>query len=415
MENLNEIEQRKIEIRALVATASDVELDAFEIELKTLDAQKESIQKRASLLEMAATAEPTKVYAEPSTQKRVKAFANFGEQLAAIKRQAQGLGMDDRQLRIENEQRALGMNVGVGSEGGLAIQTDFASGMLESAAKSGNILPLVDTYPISDNANSVSWVDIDESSVATTVFGGVQTYWAAEGASVTATKPKLMEKELKLQKLMGVAYATHEMEANSNFVSDLYSRAFETAINRELEASILAGTGVGKPKGIISGDHAIAVAKETGQPAATVKWENIVKMHNRAINKGNGSWIIHPDVQEQLDFLEFPVGVGGVPVYLPASSMGTLATLKGRPIIESDHCSALGTVGDINFIDLSDYMLIIKGGLITDYSIHVQFLTAENCFRFIFYANGMPKRSKTLTIKNSSIARSSSVSLATRA
>jgi hypothetical protein len=60
-------------------------------------------------------------------------------------------------------------------------------------------------------------------------------------------------------------------------------------------------------------------------------------------------------------------------------------------------------------------MLILKGGVQADTSMHVQFLTAENAFRFIFRMNGMPKRNKTMTIKNSSNARSSIVTLDARA
>lgn len=355
-----------------------------------------------------------KLNAEPKNHKRLKLFRNFGEQLAAIKRHYSSGIVDERQQRIENECRALGMNTNIGSEGGLAIQTDFAGMMMESAATQGNILPLVDRYDVSGNANSVQWVDIDEVTVATTVFGGVVVYWAGESNAVTASNPKLVDRELKLQKLMGIAYATHELEQNSNFVADLYTRAFQTAINRELEACIVAGTGAGKPLGIITGGQSVSVAKEAGQAAATVVYENIIKMYNRAINKQKSVWCIHPDVQEQLDFLTVPIGVGGVPVYLSASSLGTLPALKGRPIVESDHCAALGTVGDINFTDFNDYMMIFKGGLQQDYSIHVQFLTAQNCFRFIFYANGMPKRSSALTIKNSSNTRSSCVKLASR-
>lgn len=405
------------------------DVKALETEANELRASLEKLEKRDSLLkeietrkvETKSVSKPDeetnteeKIHAEPKSEKRLKLFRNFGEQLVAIKNQAVTGHIDERQMKLEKECRALGMNTVIGSEGGLAIQTDFAGMMMESAATAGNILPLVDRYDISGNSNSVEWVDIDETSVATTVFGGVQVYWAGEATSVTATNPKLLEKELKLQKLMGVAYATHELEQNSNFVSDLYSRAFQTAINRELEACIIAGNGVGKPLGMQVGAGAISVAKESGQPAETVLYENVIKMYNRAIDPQKSVWVNHPDVNEQLDFLQFPVGVGGVPIYLQQSSIGTLSSLKGRPIVPTDHCAALGTVGDINFVDFSDYMMIFKGGLQQDYSIHVQFLTAQNCFRFIFYANGMPKRSSALTIKNSSKTRSSCVKLATR-
>jgi HK97 family phage major capsid protein len=349
--------------------------------------------------------------------KGIRVFKNLAEQLSAVKNAANGI-VDERLNKLNKEfKNASGMSEGIGTDGGFAVQTDFAGMMMDSAAKAGNILPLVDRYEVSAGANSVKWVDIEETSVATTVYGGVQVYWAAEAAAVTASKPKLVEKELKLEKLMGLAYATYELESDSNFVSDLYSKAFTQGIRRTLEAAIVSGDGVGKPIGFLNSGSKVSVAKETGQTAATIVWENISKMYNRAKDKdsiSNFVWLAHPDTAEQFDFLAFPVGVGGVPVYLPASSVGSVATLKGRAIIETDHCSALGTEGDIFFVNLNDYMLITKGGVQADTSMHVQFLAAENAFRFIFRANGMPKNNKDLTIKNSNNKRSNIITLATR-
>ena len=357
----------------------------------------------------------TPVHAEPKDHTPLHLFGNFAEQLKAVKNAAVNGTVDPRLAQINNA--AQGANEGTPEEGGYVVQSDIAQGMMDSAAQAGNILPLVDRYNISGPSNRVEWNEIDESSVATTVFGGVQAYWASEAASVTASKPKIMEKELKLQKLMGIAYATYELDQDSNFTSQLYTRAFTLAIQRELENCIINGTGTGKPLGFLKGGALVSVAKETSQAADTVKWENIVKMYNRALNGDNAGyvWLMHPDVSEQLDFLNFPIGTGGVPVYLPAAIQGSVPTLKGKPIVKSDHCAALGDKGDINYVDLSQYMLITKGGVQADSSMHVQFLTAENCFRFIFRANGMPKHDKALTIKNSSNTRSPFVTLAARA
>lgn len=356
---------------------------------------------------------------EPKNDKGLRLFDNFADQLRAVKNAAGGV-VDDRLSKLNKEfKNATGMNEGIGTEGGFAVQTDFAGMLMDTAAKAGNILPLVDKYEVSGGANAVKWVEVDESSVATTVFGGVQVYWASEAAAVAASKAALIEKECKLEKLMGMAYATFELESDSNFISQLYSRAFSLGIQREMESCMIgaAGTGIGKPISILNSAGKVAVAAEAGQAAGTVLWENISKMYNRALNKdmiAKYVWLCHPDLAEQFDFLNFPVGTGGVPVYLQAAQVGSVSTLKARPIIETDHCSAAGTEGDIMFADLSDYMMIYKGGVKADTSIHVQFLTAENAFRFIFRCNGMPKRNKTLTIKNSSNARSSIVTLATR-
>ncbi len=354
----------------------------------------------------------------------LRLFRNLGEQLLAVREAAFGHGrLDERLERLNNEARSLGNNESTGADGGFAVQTDFAGAMMSSAVSTGDILSRVDTYEVSNAANSVKWTDIDESSVATTVFGGIQVYWRAEGGSVVASRPTLMEVKIDLESLMGVAYATDELMQDTTFMSQLYSRGFTTAIQRETEETIIDGSGVGKPKGILQSGALVVVAKESGQAADTVEYKNFAHMWGRlnATARRNAVWIMHPDVEEQLPFLSLPIGTGGVPVYLPPSgAFGTplgstpLATLFGKPIIPSDHCSALGDQGDVILSDLKEYFLAVKGGVQTASSIHVAFLTAENCYRFIFRVNGRTKKNQPVTIKNSSNKRSAFVTLAAR-
>jgi len=412
MRALADLESRTDEQEAEYVTAEN-EYDANEgiIARETKLAAAEAKAKEPDSPGYRPTGDGTDIVIKDRVQ---RPFRNFVEQLHAIKEVA-STGNGDERLNVLNA--VLGGNEGLGSEGGFAVQTDIAGAMLETAAKSGQILSRVDQFTVSDGSNAVKWVDVDETTVATTVFGGVQVFWAAEAAAVTATLPKLQERELKLEKLMGLAYATYELEKDSSFVNDLYTRAFEKAIQRELEGTIVSGTGVGKPLGFLTGGSLVTISKEAGQVAATVVWKNITKMFNRTLDKTSPGlvWLMHPDVHEQLDFLDFPVGTGGVPVYLQSTKDGDLDALKGRGIVDSDHCSALGTKGDFNLVDLNEYLLAVKGGVDTASSIHVQFLTAQNAFRFIFRANGMPKKKSALTIKNSTLTRSSFVSLATRA
>jgi HK97 family phage major capsid protein len=385
---------------------------------EALDADKEFDEAGDELKDTTPVNKP--LFAEPKNkEKPLILFGNFAEQLKAVKNAAVNGVVDSRLAKLNAQNAAQGANESNPDEGGYAVQSDFAGTMMESAASAGEILSRVDKYEIGRSSNRAVWTEIEEDSVATSVFGGIQVYWAAEAATVAASKPKLTEREIKLQKLMGVAYATYELEADTDtgFISTLYSRAFNLAIQRTLEGAIIAETGVGRPLGFQKSGALLTVAKETNQAADTVKWENIVKMYNRALRPTNPGyiWLVHDDVSAQLDFLEFPIGTGGVPVYLPAAQAGSVTTLKSKPVIASDHCAALGDTGDINYVDLSQYMLIYKGGVQADTSMHVQYLAAENCFRFIFRANGAPKRNKPLTIKNSSNTRSPYITLAARA
>ena len=89
-------------------------------------------------------------------------------------------------------------------------------------------------------------------------------------------------------------------------------------------------------------------------------------------------------------------------------------TILGRPVVYSDQMSALGEKGDIMLCDPKKYLLVKKGTVKQDWSMHVEFLTAQQCFRVIYRCNGKPKVDSPLKIKNSALLRSPFVTLAAR-
>lgn len=358
----------------------------------------------------------------------LKPFRCLGEQLQAVYEAGnpnRTAPVDPRLLTLNEQYRAAyagpsGMNEGVDSEGAFAIQTDFAGLMFDTAVRDSEILSRCDNYPVGPGSNGAKWVDIDETDISSTVFGGVQVYWTAEADTVTSSKPKLKKREMLLLKLMGLGYATEEMMQDVNFIDALYTRAFTTAIRRKLTGNVISGTGAGQPLGLLNSPALVTIDKETGQAADTVVYENFVHMWGRRWTVGNPQnlcFVVHPDIDEQMLLMSFPVGTGGVPVFLPpgGASEKPYSTLFGRPILPDDNCSALGDKGDIFLADLSEYMLIAKGGPETAWSMHVRFEYGEQAFRITYRANGAPKRPAALTIKNSSKTRSPYITLAARA
>ena len=218
---------------------------------------------------------------------------------------------------------------------------------------------------------------------------------------------------------MGLCYATDEVLADATALGSVIQQAFSEEFGFVLDDAIIRGTGVGQPHGILNSAALVAVAKENGQAAATVYWENVLKMWARlwARSRSSAVWFIHQDVLPQLATMAFPIGVGGVPVYLPATGAAgsPYSTLFGRPVIEIEQAAALGTVGDIMLLDLSQYLMIDKGGMDAAQSIHVRFVYGENTFRFILRTDGQPIWNKPLTLNNSSNTVSPFVALATRA
>ena len=429
--SLQELEARLIELR-------DKEEQTLE-DLKTVNEvcdQIEEVHERINTLEraeeaVAAIRKPTSEPADqgqPNTGQR-QGFESFGEYLQAVARASSPVGsyiggkpcgMIDRRLMPAREERSTGLEESTPSLGGFLVQTDFATELLTKAHETSMLYNLVRKIPISANSNGLKMPGVDETDRANgSRWGGVRMYWQEEGSSKTASYPKFMLIELSLKKLIGLCYATDELLQDTTALGPYISMAFADEMGFKFDDAIINGTGAGQPLGILNAGCLVSVAKETGQAATTIVYENIKKMYARLWSRSrpNMRWFINQETLPELMSMAQPVGTGGAPVWLPAggASGKPYDTLFGRPVTEIEQAQALGTVGDIMLADLSQYLCIEKGGLQSASSIHVQFVTDEQVFRFVARIDGQPLWNAALTpYKGTSSTLSPFVALATR-
>lgn len=315
---------------------------------------------------------------------------------------------------------ATGLQISVGADGGFMVGAETESWLMDSVNAQAVIFPRVSKIPVGENKNSISIPALDETSRANgSRFGGVNAYWSAEAATAAASKPKLRELNLKLEKLLGFVYTTDELLLDARALETFIRKAYAEEFAFLLDDAIINGDGNGKPLGIVNCPSLISVAKESAQANDTIVYENIVKMWSRLSSRkrNNSVWLITPEAETQLYTMGLAVGSGGVPVYLPpAGASGTpYSTLFNRPVLVCEQLPKLGDKGDIILADLSDYIGIDKGGLQTDTSIHVQFLYDEQVFRFRYRFNGCPYTKSAVASKsNSSWSTSPYVTLAAR-
>ena len=354
-------------------------------------------------------------------------FRSFGEQLASIRQAsfaAKSGGAPDPRLSAVQDYAAVnaaasGMQELVGGDGGFAVQSDFSAELIARIATEAVLWPLAFAIPLSPNSNGVKILQIDETTRATgSRWGGVQVYWEPEATTATAKKPKITPLELTLQKLMGIAYRTDEIGQDWAASGAILEQSFAAEMAFALDDSVLRGTGAGMPKGIIGDAATVAVAAEVGQAADTVIAENIFKMFARmpARSKQRAVWYINGDVWPQIFALFQVIGTGGSPLFIPTGAMGNApgGTLLGRPVVEIEQASALGDVGDINFLDMGEYVRLEKGGIARASSIHVEFLTDQEVFRWILRTNGAPGWKSAVTRYKGGNAVSPFVQLAAR-
>ncbi len=339
--------------------------------------------------------QPSAASAPPDRER----FGSLGQQLAAVMQAGTPGGrIDPRLLR---NAAATGMNETVPSDGGFLVQQDFATVLLQEVFQTGLLASRCRRIPISGNANGIKINGVDETSRASTRWGGILGYWAAEAEEKTKSKPKFRQIELSLKKLIGLCYATDELMMDAAALEGVIRSGFSSEFGFLVDDAIINGTGAGQPLGILNSGCLVSVTKETGQKAATIVAENVIKMYSRifAQSRQNAVWLINQNVEPQLFTMSLSVGTGGVPVYMPAGGLSgaPYGTLFGRPVIPIEQAATLGTVGDILFADMSGYILAEKGGMQSDMSIHVRFIYDEQVFRFVLRLDGQPVRASALT------------------
>lgn len=346
-----------------------------------------------------------------------KEFRTLGDLLQAVAKADTRQGVD---ARLSESRAATGMGEATPADGGWLVQKDFAVDLMTRTYNTGQILSRIPRIPVGPNANGLNLTMINETSRANgSRWGGVVVSRQAEGATPTAGKPKFRQMELKLKKLFGLCYASDELLQDAVALEAVINKAFPDEMSFVMEDEIINGTGAGQMLGILGGGCLVSVAKETGQAAASVVYDNITKMWGRmfAPCRANAVWLINQDVEQPLNGMGISVGTGGIPVYLPPGGLSEtpFARLMGRQVIPVEQCQTLGTVGDILLADLSQYTMIDKGGIQAASSMHVRFINDEQTYRFIARNDGQPSWNSALTPKNGSNTLSPFVALATRA
>jgi HK97 family phage major capsid protein len=410
------------EAKAMTATAASEERDLTPEEITKFDAlldeaerleredipRAERYQKQIEALSRPVT-EPTRPAIGPAAGRPSgpTVFSSIGDQLLSIAHSTiamqQGRSADPRLVESQHQiQAQLGMNVGQPSDGGFLLETQFTNELWQRVYNGGELVRRCFRVPIDDSADSVKINGMDETSRATgSRWGGVRAYWLAEAATITASQPHFDRLSFEPKKMAVLVYATGEMLRSKSTTEGIINQIVPQEITWMTEDAIFRGDGAGKPLGFLSSGAFIAVAAEGGQGADTIVAENVNKIWARmwARSRANAVWLYNQECEPELDSMAMVVGAGGQMVYMPSGGLADApyGRLKGRPAIAIEHASALGDVGDIVCVDLSQYGLSDRGAPLAASSIHVQFLTDQVAFRFLYSVDGQSMWKGTLT------------------
>jgi len=343
-------------------------------------------------------------------------FKSIAEQMRATKSYAYaGYEKSDSRLKrlmAWSEKAIQGSNELIPSQGQIMLEPTLVADFLKPVHEVGPFSSRAKKMPVSSNSN-YGWINgIDETArTAGNRWGGVRGYWLAEGDSLTKSQPKFRRINWELHKIGVLQYATDELLADSAQLNSVIQQSAAEELSFMVNDAMVRGTGAGQPSGILNGGALISATRTN---ATNIDHDDILRMINRLEPSlyASAVWFAHPDTQPELDALSFTSGTTGIlSPYVTYTADGT-TMLRGRPVVYNEFCPSLGTLGDILLAGMNDYLMWERGGVEAASSIHVEFLTDQQVFRFIYRVDGKPASYTTLTPFQGSTTRSPYVALA---
>lgn len=343
---------------------------------------------------------------------------NFGDFASAVKSATAGRDVDSR---LQNATLSTYGSEGVGADGGFAVPPEFRAEILKKVTAEDSLLGRCDQ--VQTGSYSIT-VPKDEATPWGTA--GIQGYWDGEAAAGTQKKPALENTTIRVHKLTALVPVTEELLEDAPALGSYVQGKAGDVLDFKVTDAIVNGSGAGQPLGILNAGCTVSQAAESSQVAGTIHGLNLIKMWARMPARWRSSaiWLTHPDVEPQLMQAGLQVGpaaagsaTGGQLVWTPPGGISgsPFASLFGRPIIPTQACQAVGTVGDIIFAAMPQYAAIMKaGGLRSDSSIHLWFDQGVTAFRFVLRMGGQPWWSTSIAAKNGSTTYSPFVTLAAR-
>lgn len=451
MTTVEELKSRQLELieqsRGIEARARDEDRDLTDEELTTLDglvADADKLDARIArvqkleALEQNLTASKGRQAApvatpqaagrisvgEPNSRKDGKwGFNNLADFAVSVRNATKHGGMVDH--RLQNATLSTYGNENAGSEGGFAVPPEFRASIQDLVMGEDGLLGRCDAMPTGSN---MVIVPTDEDT-AWGASGGVQVYRRAEAGTMTQSKPALKEITVRVEELYALVPMTDQLLEDSPMLGRWLTRKAGEKINFRINNEIINGTGAGgQMLGILNSAATVSVAKESSQGSGTLVAQNILKMYSRMPDwvRRNAVWLINQDIEPNLLNINLTFQTKATGAEIAAGTSGlipegglrydpTNGTLMGRPIIATEACSTIGTVGDIILAYLPGFFCPYKtGGLKEAISIHLWFDQGVTAYRWTFRVGGQPWLSAPIARKNGSNTLSHFVTLATR-
>lgn len=268
---------------------------------------------------------------------------------------------------------------------------------------SGVIYNLCTKIPVEGNTLLVPHlVETDREEGAGKRHGGITAEFLTAGWQKAKSKPTLLQETMTLKDLVAMCPITDALlDDNATMLGTFVQRKMAEAVAFKIDRNILrSGTGTDFDEGTINSISTLGQPRET---VGTITWNDICDVYatiHPPLRKGM-VWLLSVTAEAALLKLQatagFPIYAGGT--QFPSGTAPAPNTLLGKPVIVSEHCAAVGSVGDIVAANFAEYIIAQKSsGPKLDTSIHLLFDYNIKTYRIVIRINGQPWWTGPLTL-----------------
>ncbi|TDC47646.1 phage major capsid protein [Actinomadura sp. KC345] len=285
------------------------------------------------------------------------------------------------------------------ADGGFLIPETLRSNLLQVALEMAIVRPRATIIPM--DSLRVPLPVIDDTSHASSVYGGMIGYWTEESGALSESEASFGRVVLEALKLTGYSEVPNELfqDAIVSFQAFL-NQVWPRAIAWFEDVAFISGGGAGEPVGALNGDCAVTVARAT---ANEVNFADVVGMYARMLpaSLGNAVWLANIDVFPQLAqmVISDANGVASPAVWLNNGQLiqGPPMTILGRPVIFTEKVPSLGSTGDLSLVDFSYYLVGDRQAMSIETSPHYKFKNDQTAVRIIERVDGRPWLQSAIT------------------
>lgn len=295
------------------------------------------------------------------------------------------------------------------SDGGFLIPEVLRAEILRVSLETAVVRSRARVIPM--DSLTVPFPAVDSTSNVSSVYGGVIGYWTEEGATLTASQPRFGRVELRAQKLTIYTEIPNELAYDAiPALNAFMGEMFPEAIAWFEDVGFFVGRGTGEPLGFLNAPASISITRSTAG-TANIDWSDLVNMYSRMLPQSlnRAIWIVSPDALPDLYRMRFPDDTStNVAPALIGNGFGAQGadtppmSILGRPVIVSEKAKALGTSGDINFVDFSFYLVGDRQAMSARQSEDFRFQNDVTAYRVTQRVDGRPWLLSAITPQNNS-------------